>query len=57
MVHRGVHAARLRLYVERYLKDDGSKAIEEVLAPLLQFGKELLKLRERFGRDEATVIT
>jgi phosphoglucomutase len=53
----GTEGATLRLYVERYLKDDGSKVIEEVLAPLLQFGKELLKLRARFGRDEATVIT
>jgi phosphoglucomutase len=53
----GTEGATLRLYVERYLKDDGSKAIDEVLSPLLQFGKELLKLRERFGRDEATVIT
>ncbi|HEX8888484.1 MAG TPA: alpha-D-glucose phosphate-specific phosphoglucomutase, partial [Pyrinomonadaceae bacterium] len=53
----GTEGATLRLYVERYLKDDGSKNIDEVLAPLLRYGKELLKLSERFGRDEATVIT
>jgi phosphoglucomutase len=53
----GTEGATLRLYVERYLKDDGSKIIDEVLSPLLQFGKELLKLSERFGRDKATVIT
>jgi phosphoglucomutase len=53
----GTEGATLRLYVERYLKDDGSKNIDEILALLLQFGKELLKLSERFGRDQATVIT
>lgn len=53
----GTEGATLRLYVERYLQDDGGRAIDEVLSPLLQFGKDLLKLRERFDRDQATVIT
>jgi phosphoglucomutase len=53
----GTEGATLRLYLERYLNDGGSGNVVEVLAPLLVAAKELLQLRERFGRDEATVIT
>ncbi|MDQ2854866.1 MAG: alpha-D-glucose phosphate-specific phosphoglucomutase [Acidobacteriota bacterium] len=53
----GTGGATLRLYVERYLKDGGVAVIEEVLAPLVQAGRELLKLRERLGKDEPTIIT
>jgi phosphoglucomutase len=53
----GTEGATLRLYVERYLQDEGEKAVDEVLAPLIHFAKELLELRERCGRDEATIIT
>jgi phosphoglucomutase len=53
----GTEGATLRLYVERYLQDGGTGSIEEVLAPLAQAARQLLKLRERFGRDEPTIIT
>jgi phosphoglucomutase len=53
----GTEGATLRLYVERYLKDGGAGAIEDVLAPLVNDAKELIELRERLGRDEATIVT
>jgi phosphoglucomutase len=53
----GTEGATLRLYLERYLNDGGSGNIEVVLAPLLLGAKQLLELRERCGRDEATLIT
>lgn len=53
----GTEGATLRIYLERYLKDDGSKNVAEVLAPLRDAAREMLELRERTGRDEATVIT
>jgi phosphoglucomutase len=53
----GTEGATLRIYLERYLKDDGSKDVVEVLAPLRDAARGLLELRERCGRDEPTVIT
>jgi phosphoglucomutase len=53
----GTEGATLRLYVERYLRDEGSKPIDEVLQPLIQFARQLIKLREWCGRDEPTIIT
>ncbi len=53
----GTEGATLRIYVERYLKDGGEGNIDEVLAPLVFEARELLKLRERFGKDEPTIIT
>jgi phosphoglucomutase len=53
----GTEGATLRLYFERFRHDAGSSDIEEVLAPLVSDVKALIKMRERFGRDEATVIT
>ena len=53
----GTAGATLRLYVERYLKDGGEGEIAAVLSPLIAAGKALLALRERFGGDEATLIT
>jgi len=53
----GTEGATLRLYVERYRRDGGGGVIEEVLAPLVNAGRELLELRERCGREEPTVIT
>jgi phosphoglucomutase len=53
----GTEGATLRLYLERFRHDGGTSDIEEVLAPLAREVKALLKLQERFGRDEATVIT
>ena len=53
----GTEGATLRLYVERYRRDGGSGEIESVLASLIAAARELLQLRERFGRDEATLVT
>lgn len=53
----GTEGATLRLYLERFSRDGGTSDIEQVLAPLANEVKALLKLRERFGRDEPTVIT
>jgi phosphoglucomutase len=53
----GTEGATLRVYVERYLKDGGEGNIDDVLAPLVQEARKLLELRERFGKDEPTIIT
>jgi phosphoglucomutase len=53
----GTEGATLRLYLERFLNDSGEKSVETVLAPLSTFAGDLLKLREKFGRDEPTIIT
>jgi phosphoglucomutase len=53
----GTEGATLRIYLERYLKDNGGQAVAEVLAPLRDAARELLELRERCGRDEPTLIT
>lgn len=53
----GTEGATLRIYLERYLKDDGSKDVAELLAPLRDAARELLELHERCGRDEPSVIT
>jgi len=53
----GTSGATMRLYVERYRKDEGAANVDDVLAPLLQEAKELLRLKEFCGRDEASVIT
>ena len=53
----GTAGATLRIYLERFRDDGGESEIEEVLAPLTRAVRELLKLRERFGTDEPTVVT
>jgi phosphoglucomutase len=53
----GTAGATLRIYVERFRRDGGQADLEEVLAPLTRGVRELLRLRERFGTDEPTVIT
>jgi phosphoglucomutase len=53
----GTEGATLRVYLERYLKDDGSQDVAEVLAPLNAAAKELLELREWVGREEPTLVT
>jgi phosphoglucomutase len=53
----GTAGATLRIYIERYRDDAGVSDIEEVLGSLKQGVRELLRLRERFGTDEPTVIT
>jgi len=53
----GTEGATLRVYLERYLQDDGGKVVAEVLEPLNVAAQQLLELRERLGREEPTVIT
>jgi phosphoglucomutase len=53
----GTQGATLRIYLERFSHDGGTSDIEQVLAPLTKDVKALLRLEERFGRDEPTVIT
>jgi len=53
----GTAGATLRVYLERFRDDGGGGDAEEVLAPLTRSVRDFLKLRERFGTDEPTVIT
>jgi phosphoglucomutase len=53
----GTAGATLRIYIERYRDDAGASDIEEALGPLRQGVREMLRLRERFGTEEATVVT
>jgi phosphoglucomutase len=53
----GTAGATLRIYIERYRDDAGVSDIEEVLGSLKQGIREMLRLRERFGTDEPTVVT
>ena len=53
----GTEGATLRLYLELFLNDSGEKSVDTVLAPLSSFAGDLLKLREKFGRDEPTIVT
>jgi phosphoglucomutase len=53
----GTAGATLRIYLERFRDDGGQSDIEEVLAPLTVGIREMLRLRERFGTDEPTVVT
>ena len=53
----GTAGATLRVYLEQFRDDGGGGDIEEILAPLTRAVRDLLKLRERFGTDEPTVIT
>jgi phosphoglucomutase len=52
----GTEGATLRLYLEG-CRQDGNLAIEQVLNPLLHAALDLLQVRERTGRFQATVIT
>jgi phosphoglucomutase len=53
----GTEGATLRLYVERYRSGGVNSSIESILGPLLEAALQLLELRERCGRNRATVIT
>jgi phosphoglucomutase len=53
----GTAGATLRVYLERYRDDGGASDVEEVLGPLTRGVREMLRLRERFGTDEPTVVT
>jgi phosphoglucomutase len=53
----GTEGATLRLYLERYDRENTGDDIEDVLKPLAQIARELLGLQRRFGREGPTVIT
>lgn len=53
----GTAGATLRVYLERYREDGGAGDITEVLAPLAEAARELLRLREYCGREEPSIIT
>jgi phosphoglucomutase len=53
----GTEGATLRLYLERYRKDDGGEDINALLSPLAKAALEALELRERCGREKPTIIT
>jgi len=52
----GTEGSTLRLYLECY-RADGGLPIRQILDPLLCAALDLLQMRERTGRDQATVIT
>lgn len=53
----GTQGATLRVYLERYRKDAIDLNINDELKPLRESARSILKLQERFGRDEPDVIT
>ncbi|HEX8688181.1 MAG TPA: alpha-D-glucose phosphate-specific phosphoglucomutase, partial [Pyrinomonadaceae bacterium] len=53
----GTAGATLRVYLERFRDDGGVGDVEEVLGPLKDGVRGMLRLRERFGTDEPTVVT
>jgi phosphoglucomutase len=52
----GTEGATLRLYLERFSKDY-RRETSEMVAPLARGIRDLLRLKERFGRDQPDVIT
>jgi phosphoglucomutase len=53
----GTSGATLRIYLERFRDDGGASDADEILSTLTRGIRETLRLRERFGTDEPTVIT
>jgi phosphoglucomutase len=53
----GTDGATLRLYLERYDREDTDGDVEAVLEPLAKIARELLGLQQRFGRERPTLIT
>jgi phosphoglucomutase len=53
----GTSGATLRIYLERFRDDGGEADVTEVLSTLTKGVREMLRLRERFGTDEPTVVT
>jgi phosphoglucomutase len=53
----GTEGATLRIYFERYKQDGGKSDINEILKPLIDSAKEILRLKEFCNVDEPTVIT
>jgi len=53
----GTAGATLRLYLERYSRHNTEAALDTMLDPLVQAARGHLKLDQRFGRKQPTVIT
>ena len=53
----GTEGAMLRLYLERYDRENIDADAGGILKPLAEVARELLGFRERFGRERPTVIT
>jgi phosphoglucomutase len=53
----GTSGATLRVYLERFRGDGGDREAAGVLSTLTKGVREMLRLRERFGTDEPTVVT
>ncbi len=53
----GTSGATLRLYLERYVKEDVHEAVDSVLAPLAQAAHQILELKRFCDRETPTVIT
>jgi phosphoglucomutase len=53
----GTSGATLRIYLERFRDDGGASDADEILSTLTRGVREMLRLRERFGTDEPTVVT
>ena len=53
----GTQGATLRVYLERYRKQEIDGVVESELAPLASAALEFLELKRRFGRDEPTLVT
>ena len=52
----GTQGATLRVYLERFTHDYRQET-RQMIAPLARAIRELLKLKERFGREEPDVMT
>jgi phosphoglucomutase len=53
----GTEGATLRIYLESFNRDDLFRDPQDVLAPLAKQGRLLLRLKDRFGSDQPTVVT
>jgi phosphoglucomutase len=53
----GTAGATLRLYFERYRRQEIDGATEDVLQQLIDAARSLLELEQRTGRDEPTLVT
>ena len=53
----GTQGATLRVYLERYQKQEIDGVVESELAPLASAALDFLELKRRFGREEPTLVT
>ena len=52
----GTEGATLRLYFEKY-RNEGEEAVDAMLQPLINAAREIFQLRDRFNREQPTVVT